>query len=84
MIRGTITIDVEICKGCELCIASCPQESLALSDRINSIGYRYVLLAKDNCTGCTNCALVCPEGAITVYRQKKSTAKAAPVAAAAK
>ena len=82
MIRGTITIDVEVCKGCELCIASCPQESIGLSDRINSIGYRFVLLQKDNCTGCTNCALVCPEGAITVYRQKKPTAKTVPSMAA--
>ncbi len=82
MIRGTITVDVEICKGCELCITACPQESLELSGRINSIGYRFVLLSKDNCTGCTNCALVCPEGAITVYRQKKSPAQPVPVAAA--
>ena len=84
MIRGTITVETEICKGCELCIGACPQESIQLSDRINTIGYRYALLAKDNCTGCVNCALVCPEGAITVYRQKKSSAKVAPVAAAAK
>lgn len=84
MVRGTITVEVEICKGCELCITACPQESLGLSDRINSIGYRYVLLNKDNCTGCVNCALVCPEGAITVYRQKKTAAKAQPIAAAAK
>jgi len=84
MIRGSITVAQEICKGCELCISSCPQESIGLSDRINSIGYRYVVLIKDNCTGCINCALVCPEGAITVYRQKKSIAKAAQIAAATK
>lgn len=84
MIRGSITVGQEVCKGCELCISACPQESIGLSDRINSIGYRFVVLIKDNCTGCTNCALVCPEGAITVYRQKKSPAKAAPVAAATK
>ncbi|MBI2619223.1 MAG: 4Fe-4S dicluster domain-containing protein [Ignavibacteriales bacterium] len=76
MIRGTIVVANEICKGCELCITSCPQESLGLSDRINSIGYRYIVLVKDNCTGCVNCALVCPEAAITVYREKKSALKA--------
>lgn len=76
MIRGTIVVANEICKGCELCITSCPQESLGLSDRINSIGYRYIVLVKDNCTGCINCALVCPDSAITVYRQAKPAKRA--------
>lgn len=71
MIRGTIEVAEEICKGCELCIVACPQESLGLSDRMNNLGYRVVHLVQDNCTGCVNCALVCPEGAITVYRAKK-------------
>ena len=26
--RGTVTIDVEHCKGCELCIPACPPEVL--------------------------------------------------------
>jgi 2-oxoglutarate ferredoxin oxidoreductase subunit delta len=73
MIRGTVLIDNEICKGCELCINSCPQDSLALSKSINHQGYRYAELVQDNCTGCVNCALVCPDSAIIVYRQKKSS-----------
>lgn len=77
-------MEEEICKGCELCMTSCPQESIGLSDQVNKIGYRYALLKQDNCTGCTNCALVCPEGAITVYREKKPTARPARVAVAAK
>jgi 2-oxoglutarate ferredoxin oxidoreductase subunit delta len=75
MIRGTIVVDQNICKGCELCISACPQESIALSDRINALGYRYAILVKDNCTGCVNCALVCPEAAIAVYRQPKGSLK---------
>jgi 2-oxoglutarate ferredoxin oxidoreductase subunit delta len=71
MIRGNVTFDIENCKGCELCIAACPQESLALSPRINSQGYHYAVLVKDNCTGCVNCALVCPDAVITVYRENK-------------
>lgn len=73
MIRGTVIIDGEICKGCELCIVACPQESLALSKNINKQGYRYAELIQDNCTGCINCALVCPDVAITVYRQPKGS-----------
>lgn len=71
MAKGKVTFDIETCKGCELCIAACPQESLALSPRINKQGYHYAVLVKDNCTGCTNCALVCPDAVITVYREKK-------------
>jgi 2-oxoglutarate ferredoxin oxidoreductase subunit delta len=78
MIRGTVVIAEEICKGCELCITACPQESLGLSEKINLKGYRYAVLVQDNCTGCVNCALVCPDAAITVYRQKKPVKAASP------
>ena len=70
-VKGTVLFDVETCKGCELCIEACPQESIALSPKINAQGFHYVVLVKDNCTGCINCALVCPDAVITVYRQSK-------------
>jgi 2-oxoglutarate ferredoxin oxidoreductase subunit delta len=79
MIRGTVTFEIDTCKGCELCIEACPQESLALSSGINKQGYHYAVLVKDNCTGCVNCALVCPDAVITVYREDKKRAKV-PVA----
>jgi 2-oxoglutarate ferredoxin oxidoreductase subunit delta len=69
--RGKVIFDIETCKGCELCVKACPQESLELSPRINAQGYHYAVLVKDNCTGCINCALVCPDAVITVYREKK-------------
>ena len=68
-VKGDIIIDIEKCKGCELCVDACPQESLEHSREINSKGYLYIVKIEENCTGCTNCALVCPEGAITVYRK---------------
>jgi 2-oxoglutarate ferredoxin oxidoreductase subunit delta len=71
--RGTILIDIGICKGCELCVVACPQESIRLSDGLNGQGYHYAMLALDNCTGCENCALVCPDAVITVYRAPKRT-----------
>lgn len=71
MAKGTVVFDVETCKGCELCIEACPQDSLELSPKINAQGYHYVVLVKDNCTGCTNCALVCPDAVIRVYRERK-------------
>jgi len=77
MIKGTVKIDGVICKGCELCIISCPQDGLRLAANFNEKGYRFAELIEDNCTGCTNCALVCPEAAITVYRQPKPKKKVA-------
>ena len=74
-VTGTIDVKIDTCKGCELCIEACPQESLALSPKINALGYHYAVLIKDNCTGCVNCALVCPEAIITVYRSKKKGSK---------
>jgi 2-oxoglutarate ferredoxin oxidoreductase subunit delta len=68
-VQGDIIIDVQRCKGCELCIDACPEETLSLSGTINQKGYRFAVKINANCTGCANCALVCPEAIITVYRQ---------------
>ncbi len=71
-LHGHIKIEIENCKGCELCVNECPQNSLTMSKNINKKGYYYAVLKDDTCTGCTNCALVCPEAIITVYRESKT------------
>ncbi|MCJ7801748.1 MAG: ferredoxin family protein [Candidatus Marinimicrobia bacterium] len=71
-IHGHVKIEIENCKGCELCVNECPQDSLKMSKNINKKGYHYAVLYDDACTGCTNCALVCPEAIITVYRESKT------------
>jgi len=68
-VKGDIVIDIEKCKGCELCASACPQQSLELTRKLNSKGYHYIVKIEDNCTGCTNCALVCPDSVIKVYRR---------------
>jgi 2-oxoglutarate ferredoxin oxidoreductase subunit delta len=65
--RGTLTIDIERCKGCELCIPACPPEVLRMSDDRNSFGLRYPELLP-GCTGCGACLLVCPDFCFEVYR----------------
>ncbi|NUN09070.1 MAG: 4Fe-4S dicluster domain-containing protein [Ignavibacteriaceae bacterium] len=77
MIKGTVKIATELCKGCELCISACPQDCLALTNNINLKGYKFIQLKNDACTGCTNCALVCPDAVFTVFRQSKSSMKKA-------
>ena len=65
--RGTVTIDVEQCKGCELCIPVCPPRVLDMSAAVNAKGFRYPLL-RPGCTGCAACVMVCPDFVFEVYK----------------
>jgi len=70
-VRGAIVVDIDRCKGCELCVVACPASVLKLAVEVNHKGYHYASMANpESCTGCTNCALVCPDAVITVYRVK--------------
>ena len=64
---GALVIEVERCKGCELCIAACPPSVLEMSNDVNALGYAYPIL-HEGCTGCTACQLVCPDGVFEVYQ----------------
>ncbi len=72
-IKGAIVVDTERCKGCSLCVVTCPHDVIApVSKKVNVHGYRYVEAANaDACVGCAACAVVCPDGCITVYRKKE-------------
>ncbi|RIH65195.1 4Fe-4S dicluster domain-containing protein [Mariniphaga sediminis] len=70
-VKGAVVVDVEVCKGCDLCVQTCPEDVLALHREVNSRGYHYSFMKNpESCTGCTNCAVVCPDTCITVYRAK--------------
>ena len=70
-IKGTIVVDKERCKGCCVCVASCPCDVLKLSAEVNGKGYPVAMMANpDACIGCASCAVICPDSVITVYRQK--------------
>lgn len=71
MAKGTIVIDTERCKGCELCTTVCPQDVLVMDrSMFNAKGYQPARLVDPdgNCTGCAVCAVICPDVCITVYR----------------
>jgi len=77
--KGWIEVSDSFCKGCELCVDSCPQDVLELNmNHLTPKGYHPAHIYKDGCTGCAICAVVCPDAAITVYRE---ISKAVPTAA---
>jgi len=49
--RGNIEINIEECKGCGLCVESCPPKCLALADELSAYGVHPALYAGDGCTG---------------------------------
>ena len=79
MARGTVLIDRDRCKGCELCVHACPQQVLLLSPSLNARSYHPVELRENgqHCTGCAICAVVCPDVVFTVYREARPVRKAA-------
>lgn len=68
--KGTVVVNSEECKGCELCVASCTFGVLHLAAELNRYGYHFAVYDGRGCTGCGLCFFACPEpGGITVYRR---------------
>ena len=79
-VKGSVTINTDECKGCGLCVCSCPPKKLALAEDLNQYGVHPAVYAGEGCTGCGICFYCCPEpGAIAVYKEVAPTAvKKAP------
>ena len=70
---GKITIDIERCKGCGLCVTVCPKNGIVISKSSNKAGYFSAqFVNKSDCTGCAMCAIICPEAIIEVYREDET------------
>jgi len=66
--RGTVVVDVDACKGCDLCIGACPPGVLVMTtEAVNVRGYRFPLLLP-GCTGCRACSQICPDFVFQVFK----------------
>jgi 2-oxoglutarate ferredoxin oxidoreductase subunit delta len=66
-----VTIEKNRCKGCGLCVNTCPKKVLAMSKDINDKGYFFACPENQAaCTGCRFCAFMCPDVAITIEQEE--------------
>src|SRR5947199_10459372 len=56
--RGNVAIDLEECKGCGLCVESCPPKCLELATELNHYGVHGARYTGHDCTGCAICSLL--------------------------
>ncbi len=69
MASGRPIIEVERCKGCALCIGSCPKDILLMSEDINGQGVHFPFCIDEAlCIACSFCAIMCPDTVIEIER----------------
>ena len=61
------------CKGCGLCIISCPKQCLEIdTSKINKLGLNPNSYKGEGCSGCGICFYTCPEPfSITVIKKEE-------------
>lgn len=77
MAKGYIEINVDECKGCNLCTHYCPVNILELDEtRTNKRGYTPLMVTEpEKCIACGFCATMCPDSVISVHRYIKEAKK---------
>ena len=69
--RGKPVIISENCKGCELCIYSCPKDILVMSEDTNKRGVNFAsCIDESKCIACKMCAITCPDNVIDIIKFK--------------
>ncbi len=64
MLRKIISIDEDLCTGCELCVNACHEGAIGM------VGGKAKLLRDDYCDGLGDCLPACPTGAITFIERE--------------
>ena len=55
-----VSIDEDLCTGCDSCAAGCPAEILGFNEKA------FISGDEADCMGCEACVVVCETGAITI------------------
>lgn len=65
-----LTFKKDECKGCSLCVLSCPKNIIELDKSvINAKGHHpAVVIDESKCIGCAFCATMCPDCIIKVEK----------------
>jgi 2-oxoglutarate ferredoxin oxidoreductase subunit delta len=65
-----VTFNVDLCKGCGLCVDACPKKIIALAaDVLNKKGYHPATITdQEKCIACAMCASMCPDVVIKVEK----------------
>lgn len=63
-----LTINIDTCKGCGLCIDACKKKLLEIDDSVlNAKGYHPIgIKAPDECVKCASCCRMCPDTALEI------------------
>ncbi len=61
-----ISVEEDLCSGCETCIERCQFDALSIPEDI-------IAIDKERCIGCGVCAVTCPEGALQLVLREGGT-----------
>ncbi len=61
MAKKKALTNVELCKGCRLCVGACPVGAIEPLMHVNKKGYEIIRVNEDKCIGCGNCYTMCPD-----------------------
>jgi 2-oxoglutarate ferredoxin oxidoreductase subunit delta len=64
-----IEINQKWCKGCYICLETCPKKVFGKAAEVSEKGFFPVIVARpEDCTSCLQCEMLCPDLAINVKK----------------
>ncbi len=58
---GKAKVNIELCKGCFICVVNCPKKAISIQEKVNKNGYQTTMVDEALCIGCGACYKVCPD-----------------------